>query len=325
MGKIRIKTFDEAGEDEAKKKAKKEARAAESKRAKKAAKKALKASKVTVVDETETVVTPEETIETPEVTVETPEETVETTDEIVITPGAEDFESSLKGAEGNETTSEEKPKKAKKEKFARAAESKRAKAAQKVDSKRHKENLTFVSKTATYTLPQALEALKKFKKSKFDETVELHINTKEKGVSGQATLPHGTGKTLRIKVADDATISEVEKGKINFDVLVAHPSMMPKLAKVARVLGPRGLMPNPKNGTITDKPEEAVKKLSGGQISYKTESAAPIIHTIVGKVSFEDKKLSENITTLLSSIGTANIKSATLKSTMSPGIRLKTA
>lgn len=214
-----------------------------------------------------------------------------------------------------EQKEEEKPvKKAKKEKF--------AKASRKVDSKRHKENLAYVSKTQTYKLDQALEALKKFKTSKFDETVELHINTKEKGVSGQVVLPHGTGKTLVIKVADDTIIAEVEKGKINFDILVAAPHMMPKLARVAKVLGPRGLMPNPKNGTIAENTDEAVKKLSGGQITYKTESAVPIIHAIVGKVSFDNKKLSENISTFLTSVGPANIASVTLKSTMSPAIRL---
>ena len=135
-------------------------------------------------------------------------------------------------------------------------------------------------------------------------------------------LPHGTGKTLRIAVADDAILAEVESGKINFDILVATPSMMPKLAKVARVLGPRGLMPNPKNGTITDNTADAVKKLSGGQISYKTESAAPIIHATVGKVSFGNDKLTDNISTFLESVGKTNIASVTLKSTMSPGIKL---
>ena len=203
-------------------------------------------------------------------------------------------------------------KKAKKEKFVKV----------RAISKRHKENAVLVSKSSVYPTDKALEALRKFKVSKFDETVELHVNTKEKGVSGQVVLPHGTGKTLRIKVADDALIAEVEKGKINFDVLVAQPSMMPKLAKVARVLGPRGLMPNPKNGTITENTDEAIKKLSAGQVSYKTESQAPIIHVSVGKMSFDDKKLTDNMKAMLSSIGGTNIKNVTLKSTMSPAIRL---
>lgn len=299
MGKIRIKTFDESSpEDEAKLKAKKEA--------KKAQKKALKDTPA-VKEAVEEVVTPEETVETPEDITTT--EDVKTIDETVKTS-----ESAQQNADSDNTGSVKKEKKAKKEKF--------AKQAQKIESKRHKENLSIVSKTQTYTLTQALEALMKFKKSKFDETVELHINTKEKGISGQVTLPHGTGKTLKIKIADETILAEVAKGKIDFDVLVATPSMMPNLAKVARILGPRGLMPNPKNGTITDKPEDAVKKLSGGQINYKTESDAKIIHAIVGKVSFEENKLTENINTFLDSVGKPNIVNVTLKSTMSPGIRI---
>jgi large subunit ribosomal protein L1 len=136
------------------------------------------------------------------------------------------------------------------------------------------------------------------------------------------TLPHGTGKKLNIVVADDAVIEAVSNGKINFDVLIATPDMMPKLAKVARVLGPRGLMPNPKNGTVTPKPEEAIAKLSAGQITYKTEPQSPIVHTSVGKLSFDNNKLEENINTFINSIGAAKIKSATLKSTMSPGIKI---
>ncbi len=200
-------------------------------------------------------------------------------------------------------------------------QTKRAKRAElKSVSKRHSGNSSQVAKNTTYPLSKGLEIMRKFAKANFDETVELHINVKEKGISGVVSLPHGTGKKLRIRVADDALIAEVEKGKIDFDVLVSEPAMMPKLAKVAKILGPRGLMPNPKNGTISDKPEQVVEKLSAGQVSYKTETVAPIIHMSVGKISFEDKQLSENINTLLASIGAAQISSATLKSTMSPAI-----
>lgn len=192
----------------------------------------------------------------------------------------------------------------------------------KVLSKRHLENEKLTS-SDQQSLNASLETLRKFKKASFDETVELHINTKEKGINGTTTLPHGTGKTLKIAVADDAIIAEIEGGKINFDVLVATPSMMPKLARVAKVLGPRGLMPNPKNGTISQDTEDAVKKLSGGQIAFKTESSAPVIHMSVGKLSFDDKKLSENISTALSAIGTSRIEKVVLKSTMSPAVRLK--
>ncbi|PIR78942.1 MAG: hypothetical protein COX79_02345 [Candidatus Levybacteria bacterium CG_4_10_14_0_2_um_filter_36_16] len=192
----------------------------------------------------------------------------------------------------------------------------------KVFSKRYKENKNLVAKDTIYPLSEGISILRKFKKGKFDETVELHLNVKEKGISGQIPLPHGTGKKLRIKVADEALIAEVEKGKIDFDILIAAPATMPLLAKVAKILGPRGLMPNPKNGTITDKPDALIEKLSHGQVSYKTESEAPIIHLSVGKISFEDKQLEENIKTTLKTIGSEKINSVTLKSTMSPAIRL---
>ncbi len=193
----------------------------------------------------------------------------------------------------------------------------------RTQSKRFSSNASLVSKDTTYPLKNGIEILKKFKKSNFDETVELHVNVKEKGVSGQIVLPHGTGKTLRIQIVDDAIIAEVAAGKINFDILIAEPAMMPKLAKIARVLGPRGLMPNPKNGTISDNPKAAVEKFSKGQVSYKTESAAPLIHMAVGKLSFEDRQIEENVKTVLTSIGSARIEKVTLKSTMSPAVRIQ--
>jgi large subunit ribosomal protein L1 len=178
-------------------------------------------------------------------------------------------------------------------------------------------------KSKVYSVKEALELLEKLQRKSFDETVELHLNTASTGVSGQITLPHGTGKTTRVAIATDALIAEIEKGIINFDVLVAEPMMMSKLAKVAKVLGPRGLMPNPKNGTITPKPEEVAKKYAGGQINFKTEAKAPIMHLTVGKISFGPEKLTENIEALVVAIKKANIVNATLKSTMSPGLKIK--
>lgn len=179
-----------------------------------------------------------------------------------------------------------------------------------------------VDKNKSYKLKDALTVLPKLQRAKFDETVELHLNTTDKGISGNVTLPHGTGKQVRVAIASDELIANVEKGIIDFDVLVAEPSMMPKLAKVARVLGPRGLMPNPKNGTISPRPEEVAKKYQGGAVNYKTESKFPLLHLTVGKVSFGEEKLTDNIRTIIGAVQTKNIKSATLKSTMSPGIKL---
>ena len=190
-------------------------------------------------------------------------------------------------------------------------------------SEKYEKLLEEVDREKIYALKEALELLGNLQRKSFDETVELHINTTATGISGQITLPHGTGKTTRVAIADDKLIAEIEKGIIDFDVLVAEPAMMTKLARVAKVLGPRGLMPNPKNGTITAKPEEAAKKYAGGQINFKTEAKAPIMHLTVGKVSFGPAKLTENIEALITAIKKANIMNVTLKSTMSPGLKIK--
>lgn len=198
-------------------------------------------------------------------------------------------------------------------------------------SKKYREVVMKVDKTKVYPLSEALEMLPQIHLAKFDETVELHINTQSTGISGSVTLPHGTGKQTRVAIlapskdqeAADALLKEIESGSINFDVLIATPDAMPKLAKVARILGPRGLMPNPKNGTVTPKPEEAAQKFAGGQINFKTESKAPVLHLAVGKLSFKPEQLMENIKTAVEAVQSKNIKNITLKSTMSPGIKVQ--
>lgn len=187
-----------------------------------------------------------------------------------------------------------------------------------------------VDKSKLYSIKEALELLDKAHLAKFDETVELHINTLLAGLSGQVTLPHGTGKTVRVAIlapgkdseAADDLLKEIEAGKINFDVLIATPDAMPKLARVAKVLGPRGLMPNPKAGTVTPNPEAVAKQYEGGQMHYKTEAKTPVMHVAVGKLSFGEEKLSQNITAFLKAVKVENIKKVVVKSTMSPAIRL---
>lgn len=208
------------------------------------------------------------------------------------------------------------PKEEKKQTKARAV-------SKRVRSKNYQAVAKIVDRSKKYTLSEALDLISKLKRAKFDETVELHINTIEKGISGNVTLPHGTGKKVRVAIADEALISNVEKGKIDFDVLLAEPSFMPKLAKVAKFLGPRGLMPNPKNGTISTDPKTLAKKYEGGQISFKTEAKSPVMHLTVGKISFGEKKLSDNINTMLGVIKKEKIRNVTLKSTMSPGIKIQ--
>ncbi|MBI2641412.1 hypothetical protein HYW87_02345 [Candidatus Roizmanbacteria bacterium] len=180
----------------------------------------------------------------------------------------------------------------------------------------------FVDKKKMYPLKDAIELLKKMKFAKFDESVELHLNVDKSGLKGESELPHSTGKTFRVKIVDEDVLAAIEKGKIDFDMLVTHPSFMPKLARFAKVLGPRGLMPNPKAGTISDKPQEVVKRFEKGSMKWKTEAKAPLIHQMIGKVSFEDKKLQENADVFLKSVGSQHIKTAFIKTTMSPSVRI---
>jgi large subunit ribosomal protein L1 len=180
-----------------------------------------------------------------------------------------------------------------------------------------------LDRSKKYKLADGLSLLEKLIRSKFDETVELHINTVETGVSGNIVLPHGTGKEIRVAIASDDLLAKVSMGKIDFDILLAKPEMMPKLARVAKILGPKGLMPNPKNATLVKDPEKAALEFKKGQINFRTELKAPIMHLIVGKMSFGTKKLEENIQALINAIKREKIRNVTLKSTMSPGIKLE--
>jgi large subunit ribosomal protein L1 len=198
----------------------------------------------------------------------------------------------------------------------------------KVRSKKYVEKASLVEKNKLYPLADAVSLVKQTSMTSFDGTVELHVTLniqalgEKKDLRGNVTLPHGTGKQVRVVIADEAIISEISEGKFNFDILVAHPSMMPKLAKVARILGPKGLMPNPKTGTVTEDPEKRVKELSHGQVNFKSEPDQPLIHMSVGKVSFEDKQLIENVKAVLAAIGTGKITRITLTATMGPGVKV---
>lgn len=199
----------------------------------------------------------------------------------------------------------------------------------KVRSKRYLEVIKMVEKNKLYPLTDAVSLVKQTSLTKFDGTVELHINLNPLALSEKGdkkdfrvtiNLPHSTGKTIRVAIADEAIIAEIASGKFNFDILVAHPSMMPQLSKVARVLGPKGLMPNPKTGTVTPDVEKRVKELTSGQVNIKTEPENPILHLPVGKVSFPDKNIAENVTAVLKGIGMNKIKTVFLTATMGPSI-----
>jgi large subunit ribosomal protein L1 len=175
-----------------------------------------------------------------------------------------------------------------------------------------------------YSIEQAVKKIHEGKKEKFDATVELHINLdldpkkQEQMIRYTTVLPHGTGKTKRVAViaskkvpnADlelsEQDLEKIENGKIrpkvDFDVLVAEPKFMPKLAKVAKILGPVGAMPNPKTGTVSEDVEKAVEQIKKGKVEIKTEKDTPIIHTIIGKTSFEAKDLEGNLREIMHSL-----------------------
>lgn len=172
-------------------------------------------------------------------------------------------------------------------------------------------------------LVEAIELLKKAKYVSFDESVDLHMNVEKTGLRGEVELPHATGKTVRVAIVNDAILDQLANGKIEFDVLVTHPSFMSKLARFAKVLGPKGLMPNPKAGTVSTTPDEVAKKFMKGTLRWKTEPKFPLIHQQIGKLSYDTKNLSENAQAFVNAVGKVQIKRMYIASTMGPSIEVE--
>ncbi len=181
-----------------------------------------------------------------------------------------------------------------------------------------------IDRNKAYPLTKAIKLAQETSITKFNGSVDVHLVVKEKGLRGEIQFPHPTGKQAKIVIADDKILKKIEKGKIDFTLLLATPAMMPKLAKFAKILGPRGLMPNPKAGTITDKPKETVKKMAG-KVQFKTEAKVPLIHLTIGKVNSKTKDLEANFEALVKVVGLRNIQKAILTSTMGPGIKIDLA
>jgi len=194
----------------------------------------------------------------------------------------------------------------------------------RIRSQKYRNSVGKINKNQEYTLSDAISLVKESSYSKFDGTIELHIVIRKEGFSANVTLPHAFGKQKRVEVADDKTIDKLKAGKIEFDVLLATPDMMPKLVAFARLLGPRGLMPNPKNGTIIKSAKDADSFSTAGTV-IKTEKSAPVIHLGVGKVSQSDKELGENIEVVLNAINKKQIQKMNLSATMSPSVKVKVA
>ncbi|MCL0106104.1 50S ribosomal protein L1 [Peptococcaceae bacterium] len=221
--------------------------------------------------------------------------------------------------------------------------------------KKYQEALKQVGIDKLYKPMEAIKLVKQVTPANFDETVEaairLNVDTRhaDQQVRGAVVLPHGTGKTKKVLVfakgekakeaeeagadyvGDEDFVQKIQNGWMDFDVAIAIPDMMPLVGRLGRILGPRGLMPNPKVGTVTMDIERAVKESKGGKISYRTDKAG-IIHAPIGKVSFDEEKLYENFSVLIDalikvkpeSVKGTYFKSVVLSSTMGPGIKVNT-
>lgn len=194
--------------------------------------------------------------------------------------------------------------------------------AKKVRSKKYTSAKSRLDKTKKYQLSTAIDMVKDLSYSKFDGTIEAHLVVKEAGTSASVSFPHSTGKSVKVAIFSAAVAKDIEAGNIDFDVLVASPSDMPKLTKFARTLGPKGLMPNPKNGTLTTNPEAKKKELEAGKVTIKTERKAPLIHLGVGKTSMKTEELAANIEALLTALSN-KVEKLTISATMSPGVKVQ--
>ena len=223
--------------------------------------------------------------------------------------------------------------------------------------KKYVEAAKAVDRATLYDIPEAISLVKKVAVAKFDETIEAHIKTgcdgrhADQQIRGAVVLPHGTGKVTRILVfakgvkADEAQAAGADyvgaeelipkiqnEGWLDFDVVVATPDMMGVVGRLGRVLGPKGLMPNPKAGTVTMDVTKAIKEIKAGKIEYRLDKTN-IIHVPVGKASFTEEQLADNFQTLMdailkakpSTVKGAYFKSVALTSTMGPGVKLNVA
>jgi large subunit ribosomal protein L1 len=192
----------------------------------------------------------------------------------------------------------------------------------KVRGKAYQKVRKMVDPNKLYSLKEAVKLVKEVSLSKFEGKVEAHVTILDIGNAGEIVFPHLEASSKKIVILNDAILTEIKDGKVNFDIIIATPVTMPKLLPFAKLLGPKGLMPNPKNGTLTDKPEEAVKKLSVAKTVIKTEKKAPVVHIIVGKVSQDAKEIEANVEELIKVIKAQKIKKLALCPTMGPSVKV---
>lgn len=184
---------------------------------------------------------------------------------------------------------------------------------------------TKVDPEKDYSYAKAARLVKETSISRFPGSVELHLVLNKDSVNTSVELPHSTGKTKRVEVATDETLAKLKEGKIDFDVLLATPDMMPKLVPFAKLLGPKGLLPNPKQGTLTPNPEKAKEKFGGKSLQIKSEKKAPLVHLVVAKTNQPENEIADNVKIVIEAIGTRNVKKAVIAASMGPGIKVAVA
>lgn len=221
-------------------------------------------------------------------------------------------------------------------------------------SKRYKASISKFDRSKKYGIDEAVELLKSFPKAKFDESVEISmklgidVKQADQMVRGTFSLPHGIGKKMRviafasgsdvekaksagaIDAGVDELVEKINNGWLDFDVAVAHKALMPKISKLGKILGPKGLMPSPKTGTVTENVAEAVKEFVAGKIEYRADDGGNV-HSLIGKLSFAKEKLVENANALIehirlnrpASVKGVFIQKVCVSSTMSPGVPVK--
>lgn len=233
----------------------------------------------------------------------------------------------------------------------KTAPTSKKKKVQKVRSKRYAAFVKQIDRSKEYALEEALKLIKEAANTKFESSIEAHINLNtiadkaEHQIRTLVTLPHQVAKKVKMlvfasknlaeikklgaAVGNEDTLKEIESGKIDAAKIIADPSWMPRLAKVAKVLGPKGLMPSPKSGTVSEDPVKTVQEFSGGKLEIRTEKF-PIIHTLIGKANFTEKQLTENFSALIAAINEARpeglkkglIKSIFVSTTMGPSVKV---
>jgi len=197
----------------------------------------------------------------------------------------------------------------------------RAKRAERVRSKKYQEAKAKIEAGKKYSAKEAIKLAKETSYSAFDGTIEAHLVVKKTGLSAPVTLPFSAGKEKKVEIANAETLKKLTKGKIDFDILLSTAEMMPKLVPFAKILGPRGLMPNPKNGTLLSDIKKA-KAFSANSLTLKTEKEAPLIHTVIGKVSQKDSELLANLEAIIKALTEKQIVKVFLKATMGPSVKI---